>query len=93
MNARQRSWLLPPCAAALVAGVLAGRELSCLLWPLLATAACLPAVFLLRGRLRFLACVLLSLSLGASTGWIGFHPSLPPEGDYEVTGVVSGEGI
>ena len=91
MNARQRSWLLPPCAAALVAGVLVGRDLHGLLWPLLASAACLPAVFLLRGRLRFLACVLLALSLGASTGWIGFHPSLPPEGDYEVTGVISGE--
>ncbi len=91
MNARQRSWLLPPCAAALVAGILVGRGLRGLLWPLLALAACVPAIFLLRGRLRFLACVLLSLSLGAVAGWIGFHPSLPPEGDYEVTGVVSGE--
>ena len=63
MNARQRSWLLPPCAAALVAGVLVGRDLHDLLWPLLASAACLPAVILLRGRLRFLACVLLALSL------------------------------
>ena len=27
MTARQRSWLLPPCAAALVSGVLVGKPM------------------------------------------------------------------
>ncbi len=91
MNTRLRSWLLPPCAAALLAGILLGRETRSLLWPLAATVACIPALFLLRNRLRFLACLLLSVSLGSAAGQVAFHPVLPAEGDYEITGIITGE--
>ena len=91
MNARLRSWLLPPCAAALLFGILIGRETRSLLWPLAALAVCIPALFLLRNRLRFLACLLLSVSVGAAAGQAAFHPVLPPEGDYDVTGIITGE--
>ena len=63
MTARQRAWILPPAALFLMAGILLGREMSS---PLPAWLACLPAVaavFLLRGRFRFAACLMLFLAL------------------------------
>ena len=91
MNARQRGWLLPPAAIALAAGILAGRGTVSPVLPLLALALVLAAVFLLKDWLRFAACVACFGILGSLAGCIAFHPSLPEEGDYRVTGIVSGE--
>ena len=91
MTARQRAWILPPAALFLMAGILLGREMSS---PLPAWLACLPAVaavFLLRGRFRFAACLMLFLAFGAAAGQAAWHPVLPPEGEYEIRGIVSDE--
>jgi len=91
MNARQKSWLLPPCALTLAAGILAGRASGSMLWPLLALAVCLAAFLLLRGWFRFASCLLAFFCLGGAAGVLAFHPVLPPEGEFEITGIVSGE--
>ena len=91
MTERQRGWLLPPAALALVAGVFAGRISSGLVFPLIGCLFAACAVFLLKGKGRFAACILFSLALGTCAGCVSFHPVLPPEGDYTVTGVISDE--
>ena len=66
MTARRWAWFLPPACLLLMAGILLGRGISS---PLLPWLACLPAVvavFLLRGRLRFAACLVLCTALGAA---------------------------
>lgn len=91
MTPRQRGWLLPPASVALVAGVFLGRLSSAFIWPAAALVLSIAAVCLLKGKGRFCACVAFSLALGCSAGSIAFHPSLPPEGDYQVRGIVSDE--
>ena len=91
MNIRQRSWLLPAATLFLMAGVLLGRGSSS---PWFALIACVPflfAVIFSRGWLRYAACLLLSAALGTAAGSLGWHPTVPPEGDVEVTGVISSE--
>ena len=80
MTARQRAWLLPPAALFLVAGILLGRGISSPLLPLLACLPAVAAVFLLRGRFRFAACMAVFLAVGAVAGQAAWHPALPPEG-------------
>ena len=91
MTPRQRAWLLPPAVLFLIAGILAGREMASPLWPLLACIPALAAILLLKGGLRFAACMALCLTLGAAAGQAAWHPALPPEGDYEVRGIISEE--
>ena len=91
MTARQRGWLLPPAALMLVAGVFWGRGLTASAFPPAACAAALAAALLLKGRGRFVACVVFCFALGVFAGSAAFHPSLPDEGDYEIRGVVSDE--
>ena len=91
MTSRQRGWLLPPSALALLAGVFIGREVSGLFWPIFACIMALVSVLLLKGLGRFIACVVFSLTLGFCTGSVAFHPVLPPEGEYTVRAVVSDE--
>lgn len=91
MTSRQRGWLLPPAAFALVAGVFLGRNTESFLFPLCALAAALLAVLLLRGRLRFAACLAAALALGAAAGSLAFHPALPAEDEYDIRGVISDE--
>jgi ComEC/Rec2-related protein len=91
MNAHQRGWLLPPAAISLVAGIFLGRSFTGLLFPILALITAVIAILLLRSWLRFFACVVFCFVLGVTAGCIAFHPSLPPEDDYAVRGVVSDE--
>ena len=89
MTTRQRAWLLPPALLFLIGGILLGREISS---PFLPWVACLPAVaavILLRGRFRFAACMVLFFVLGAAAGHASWHPALPPEGEYDVRGIIS----
>ena len=91
MNIRQRSWLLPAASLFLMAGVLIGRR-SVLPW--FALIACVPflfAVILSRGWFRYVACLLLCTALGTAAGSLGWHPTVPPVGDVDVTGVISSE--
>ena len=91
MTSRQRGWLLPPASFALVAGVFIGRICPLLIWPIIAVIFASFSVFLLKGRGRFIACIVFSLSLGCYAGALSFHPALPPEGNYHVDGIISDE--
>ena len=91
MTQRQRGWLLPPAALALVAGVFIGRDTAGILFPLFALLLTLAAAFLMKGFLRFAACVLACFTLGVCAGCLSFHPSLPAENEYGVRGVISDE--
>jgi competence protein ComEC len=91
MTRRQRGWLLPPAALALVAGVFLGRDTIGILFPLCALLFALFAALLLKGLLRFTACVLACFALGVCAGCFSFHPALPAENDYDVRGVISDE--
>ena len=91
MTARQRAWLLPPASLFLMAGILLGRGMASPLFPWLACLPAVAAVCLLRGRFRFAACMVLCLALGAAAGQMAWHPALPPEGEYEVRGIISDE--
>lgn len=91
MTPRQRGWLLPPAAIILVAGIFVGRNTDRLAFPICALLLSLAAALLLRGRLRFAACLAFSLALGVFAGSVAFHPSLPEEKDYAVRAVVSDE--
>ena len=91
MTLRQRGWLLPPAALFLTGGILLGRGMSSFLWALLAGLAAAGAVLLLRGRLRFAACMLLFFTFGSLLGQTAWHPVLPAEGEYEVRGIISDE--
>lgn len=91
MTNRQRSWLLPPAALALVAGVFLGRNAAGILLPLFACILTLSSVFFLKGWLRFSACIVFSVMLGLFAGSLAFHPDLPPEGEYNIQGVISDE--
>ena len=91
LTLRQRGWLLPPAAVALLAGVFVGRASSQLLFSVAGCILAFAAVLLLKGRLRFVACIVFAFVLGSLAGFLGFHPSLPPEGDYRIGGVISGE--
>ena len=91
MTARQRAWLLPPSAFFLIIGVLLGRQTAA---PWLALIACVPllaGILLSRGLIRWFACLLLSMAVGTMAGSLAWHPTLPPEGDYDVEGVISEE--
>ena len=61
-------------------------------WPgLVCLLLSVTAVVLLRGRSRWVACLVLFLSLGFLSAAFSFHPMLPPEGDVRVTGVIGDE--
>ena len=91
MNIRQRSWLLPPATLMLIVGILVGRGTPS---PWFSLFACIPlvlSVVLTRGWLRFTGCLLIAMALGVVSGSIAWHPAVPPEGKYEVRGVISDE--
>ena len=91
MTERQRAWLIPPSALFLTLGVLAGQSVPRSPMPWIGAAALLLAVFLFHGRSRFAACLLLAFVLGCAGASLSFHPDLPAEGNYEVTGIVADE--
>ena len=91
MTSRQRAWLVPPAVLFLIAGILLGRNMSSSLWPWLACIPAVAALILMRGWFRFAACMVLCAALGAAAGQMAWHPDLPPEGDYEVRGIISDE--
>lgn len=60
--------------------------------PMLCVSSALAGLLLLgRRRTRAAGCLLLTFLLGAALGIRTANPTLPPEGDAQVTGVVAGE--
>lgn len=91
MTYRDYAWLLPGAALALAAGILVGRAAAgwVLFIPLLLCAAL--ACWLLRWPKRFAAVQAVVLAVGCLLGYAAYHPALPQEGEYTVSGVVSEE--
>lgn len=91
MTERRWAWFLPTAAVALALGILLGRQ-SIWLWPGLTALACaLAAAVLLDGQGRVAAAVAAMAALGFALGQTAYHPALPMEGDYAVTGMVAQE--
>lgn len=82
-----------PCAALLMmAGIALGFQAPTSAMPMLCVSAALAELLLLgRRRTRAAGCLLLAFLLGAALGIRTANPTLPPEGDTQVTGVVAGE--
>lgn len=91
MTSRDYAWLFPGAALALAVGILIGRaaESWMLFAPMLVLA--LLACGLLRWPRRFFALQATVLALGCLAGYAAYHPSLPAEGNYTVSGVVAEE--
>ena len=82
-----------PCAALLMmAGIALGFQAPTSAMPMLCVSAALAGLLLLgRRRTRAAGCLLLTFLLGAALGIRMANPTLPPEGDAQVTGGVAGE--
>lgn len=91
MTERQRGWLLPPASLCLVAGIFIGRQTYGIFLPLAAILIASVSAVLLNGWLRWLACIACSLAVGVLAGSVAYHPSLPPEGEYDIHGIVCDE--
>jgi len=85
------AWLLPAGTLFLLPGILLGREMHAWHPAVIAVAFSLMAVLLSRRWMRTAAVMLLALSFGAWIGWHGYHPALPPEGEYTVRATVADE--
>ena len=83
--------VLPVAAAALAAGILLGRVADTALWGALALAAAAAGALLSAGRLRSVCVVLAVAAFGCAYGFAAYHPTVPVEGDYVITGIVSDE--
>lgn len=91
MTSRELARLLPGASLALAAGILIGRGAeSWLLFAIMLSLALL-ACLLLHWPQRFFAVMAAVLSLGCLVGYTAYHPSLPAEGGYAVSGVVAEE--
>ena len=94
MNERQErllAWALPMATAALVAGILIGRASDSAVFGWTALLCALGAALLTRDRSRRAALLMAVCALGCALGQIAYHPALPEEGDYTVTGIITGE--
>ncbi|MBQ9251356.1 MAG: ComEC/Rec2 family competence protein [Clostridia bacterium] len=91
MTARLRGWLLPPLAVSLAGGILLGRIADSWIYGAVGLLLALEACLLLREKGRFCALLALFLALGCLRGYFGYHPELPPEGDYVISGIVAEE--
>lgn len=87
----RHAWLLPMATLALMAGILLGRSAASWQGPALGLAAGLLYTLLTQRGKRTIGTMLVVLFFGSLTSWAAFHPVIPAEGDYLVTGVVSQE--
>lgn len=85
------SWMVPMSALALAGGILLGRGSEAASLGMAAMPGALLAAGLSRGRTRRAALLLAVACLGFIRGYAAYHPALPEEGSYTVTGVVADE--
>ena len=85
------AWLMPGMAAALAVGILVGRAADGVILCAVALACAVAAALLLRGSRRRAAVMAVAMALGSVLGYGAYHPCLPEEGDYVVSGVVADE--
>lgn len=76
----------------MMVGIALGFQAPTSAMPMLCVSSALAGLLLLgRRRTRAAGCLLLTFLLGAALGIRTANPTLPPEGDAQVTGVVAGE--
>ena len=85
------AWIVPLSALALAAGILLGRGVGDWLPGMLILASAMLLAALFHGRARRAAVLLAVLALGFLRGFAAYHPSLPEEDTYLVSGVVADE--
>lgn len=92
MNTRPKHpWLLPAMTLGLAAGILLGRSAEAWQYAAVGLALSLAYTLLGHGRRRSLGAVMTALFIGCLVSWAAYHPVLPAEGDYIVSGVVAQE--
>lgn len=84
----QLAWVLPCLSAGLTLGILCGRSASTPLYGLCGLVLGILAAIFLKGNGHKAAMLAVFCALGVVAGQIGYHPSLPAEGDYIIDGVV-----
>jgi len=86
-----KRWFVPIAALMVALGVLLGSAADSLPICMGLCGLALLSAVLLQNRMRILAAWVTICFLGLCAGQIGFHPTLPTEGTYEVSGIVSQE--
>lgn len=91
MTSRDYARLTPCAAFALAAGILIGRASAgwLVFLPLLLCACA--ALWLMKWPHRMVAVMAVVLAVGGLAGYAAYHPALPEEGEYLVSGVVTEE--
>lgn len=84
-------WLLPGMTLCLAAGILLGRIAETWVFSAGGAACCALYTLLSHGRRRSLGLMGAALFLGCIVSWAAYHPALPEEGTYVVSGVVAQE--
>lgn len=82
-------WLLPLMTLGLAAGILIGRSTNNCMPALAALLLCSTGAFLSTGRLRCFSLCMAALCAGCCVSWRAYHPALPAEGAYTLTGIVT----
>lgn len=91
MTSRDYGRLAPCAALALAAGILIGRvSASWLIFLPMLLCAC-AALWLLKWPQRLAAVMAAALAVGGMLGYGAYHPALPQEGEYTVSGVITEE--
>ncbi len=88
---RLTSMALPLSAVALAAGILIGRVADTNIWALLSLSLAVIGVLIAQGGRRLFCVLMAAASLGTLCGYTAYHPAIPAEGTYTVTGVISDE--
>ena len=88
---RLLAWVIPWNAVMLAAGILLGRMAETALYGWLMLACSVVVLWLCRDKAKFFALGLTVLALGSVLGQAAYHPQMPSEGEYEVSGIVAGE--
>lgn len=87
----RNAWLMPGMAVALAVGILIGRAAESVILCVAALACGIAAALVMRGGGRRAAVLAAVVALGAVLGYAAYHPSLPEEETYVVSGVVADE--
>ncbi len=86
-----KRWFVPVAALMVALGVLLGSTADSLTVCMGLCGLALLSAVLLQERMRILASWVTICFIGLCAGQIGFHPALPAEGTYVVSGIVSQE--
>lgn len=91
MKAFGKGFVLPAAAIMLALGILLGRSGAQMLPAAAALGLAVLGAAVGRGRFRLICGFMAVMAFGSVIGWQAYHPVVPEEGTYTVTGIVSDE--